>query len=108
MLPALRCLQGYGSLIVGSESTGSNQVAQAKDLTRMPTAHPYHCPPCCTRATSCSLAQAAAAGQAGASLVTANVGRVRDWYTKHPGYIRDPQVSLRGLHQTAWRGEPVC
>lgn len=31
-----------------------------------------------------------AAAQAGASVLQPNVGRVRDWYARHPGAIRDP------------------
>lgn len=41
----------------------------------------------------CSFVQGVAAAQAGVSVVQPNVGRTRDWYTKHPGVIRDPHVS---------------
>jgi hypothetical protein len=34
--------------------------------------------------------QGVAAAQAGASVLQPNVGRVRDWYARHPGAIRDP------------------
>jgi len=37
-----------------------------------------------------SLVQAVAAAQAKASVIQVNVGRVDDWYKKHPGFIRDP------------------
>ena len=36
--------------------------------------------------------QAAAAAQAGASVIQPNVGRIGDYYTKHPGAIRDPKA----------------
>jgi hypothetical protein len=39
----------------------------------------------------CSFAQAAAAAQAGASVIQPNIGRLGDWYTKHPGVIRNPK-----------------
>lgn len=38
-----------------------------------------------------SLVQGVAAMQAGASVLQPNVGRVRDWFAKHPGVIRDPK-----------------
>lgn len=38
-----------------------------------------------------SLVQGVAAAQAGVSVVQPNVGRVRDWYNRHPGVIRDPK-----------------
>lgn len=37
-----------------------------------------------------SFVQAVAAAQAGASVVQVNVGRLADWYDRHPGVIRDP------------------
>lgn len=39
-----------------------------------------------------SFVQAAAAAQAGASVIQPNVGRIGDYYTKNPGAIRDPKV----------------
>ena len=41
----------------------------------------------------CSFTQAAAAAQAGASVIQPNIGRLKDWYTKHPGFVKDPKVS---------------
>lgn len=38
-----------------------------------------------------SMVQGVAAAQAGTSVIQPNVGRVRDWYNKHPGVIRDPK-----------------
>lgn len=38
-----------------------------------------------------SFVQAAAAAQAGASVIQPNIGRLGDWYTKHPGAIRNPK-----------------
>jgi transaldolase len=38
-----------------------------------------------------SFTQAAAAAQAGASVIQANISRLKDWYTKHPGFLRDPK-----------------
>ena len=34
-----------------------------------------------------------AAAQAGASVIQPNIGRLDDWYAKHPGVIRDPKVT---------------
>ncbi|KAF5829216.1 hypothetical protein DUNSADRAFT_16393 [Dunaliella salina] len=42
-----------------------------------------------------SLAQAAAAAEAGASVVNPNVGRTRDFFRKNPGMIRDPKGPRR-------------
>lgn len=42
----------------------------------------------------CSFVQAQAAAQAGVSVIQPNVGRIMDWYKKHPGYIRNQKVSL--------------
>lgn len=39
-----------------------------------------------------SLVQGVAAAQAGVSVVQPNAGRVRDWFTKHPNYPRDPKA----------------
>ena len=39
-----------------------------------------------------SFVQAAAAAQAGASVIQPNVGRIGDYFTKNPGAIRDPKV----------------
>ena len=39
-----------------------------------------------------SFVQGAAAAQAGISVVQPNVGRLHDWYNRHPGVIRDPNV----------------
>jgi hypothetical protein len=36
--------------------------------------------------------QGAAAAQNGISVVQPNVGRLHDWYNRHPGVIRDPSV----------------
>lgn len=36
--------------------------------------------------------QGAAAAQNGVSVVQPNVGRLHDWYNRHPGMIRDPNV----------------
>jgi hypothetical protein len=36
--------------------------------------------------------QGAAAAQAGVSVIQPNVGRLDDWYNRHPGVIRDPKV----------------
>ena len=41
-----------------------------------------------------SFAQGAAAAQSGISVVQPNVGRLHDWYNRHPGVIRDPNVGL--------------
>jgi len=38
-----------------------------------------------------SYAQAVAAIQAGVSVIQINIGRINDWYDKHPGVIRDPK-----------------
>ena len=38
-----------------------------------------------------SYVQAVAAIQAGISVIQVNVGRIDDWYDKHPGVIRDPE-----------------
>jgi len=38
-----------------------------------------------------SFTQAAAAAQAGASVIQPNIGRLKDWYTKHPGFVKDPK-----------------
>ncbi|CAL5225633.1 g8489 [Coccomyxa viridis] len=38
-----------------------------------------------------SLVQAIAAAQAGVSVIQPNIGRLDDWYAKHPGVIRDPK-----------------
>ena len=45
------------------------------------------------RGRCCSLVQAIAAAQAGASVIQPNIGRLDDWYAKHPGVIRDPKAS---------------
>ena len=37
-----------------------------------------------------SVVQGLAAAQAGCSVVQPNVGRIADWYTKHPNFIKDP------------------
>lgn len=37
-----------------------------------------------------SFVQGLAAAQAGVSVVQPNVGRIADWYARHPGVIRDP------------------
>ena len=36
--------------------------------------------------------QALAAAQAGVSVIQPNIGRLHDWYVKHPGFPRDPKV----------------
>jgi hypothetical protein len=36
--------------------------------------------------------QATAAAQAGVSVIQPNIGRLDDWYNKHPGVIRDPKA----------------
>lgn len=41
----------------------------------------------------CSFVQAQAAAQAGVSVIQPNVGRIMDWYKKHPGYIKNLRVS---------------
>ncbi|KAK9823006.1 hypothetical protein WJX81_005539 [Elliptochloris bilobata] len=38
-----------------------------------------------------SFVQAVAAAQAGVSVVQPNIGRLHDWYVKHPGFPRDPK-----------------
>lgn len=38
-----------------------------------------------------SYVQGLAAAQAGVSLIQPNVGRIADWYARHPGVIRDPR-----------------
>eukprot|EP00884_Botryococcus_braunii_P009450 jgi/Botrbrau1/18506/Bobra.0072s0084.2 len=38
-----------------------------------------------------SFVQAAAAAQAGVSVIQPNIGRLGDWYVKHPGVIRNPK-----------------
>lgn len=43
------------------------------------------------RGSGCSFVQAAAAAQAGVSVIQPNIGRLGDWYTKHPGAIRNPK-----------------
>ena len=40
-----------------------------------------------------SFVQAQAAAQAGVSVIQPNVGRIMDWYKKHPGYIKNQRVS---------------
>ena len=42
----------------------------------------------------CSFVQGAAAAQGGISVIQPNVGRLHDWYNRHPGYIRDPKGPL--------------
>jgi transaldolase len=42
-------------------------------------------------AAPCSFVQAAAAAQAGASVIQPSVGRIETWYQQHPGVIRDPR-----------------
>ena len=42
----------------------------------------------------CSFVQAAAAAQAGVSVIQPNIGRIEDWYNQHPGFIRDPMVRM--------------
>lgn len=53
-----------------------------------------------------SVAQAAAAAEAGASIVNANCGRTRVFHTKNPGLIRDPHVGggfrMVGFQGAAW------
>ncbi|KAL4446251.1 hypothetical protein ABPG77_003058 [Micractinium sp. CCAP 211/92] len=39
-----------------------------------------------------SFVQGAAAAQSGISVVQPNVGRLHDWYNRHPGVIRDPNA----------------
>ena len=41
-----------------------------------------------------SYVQAAAAAQAGASVIQPNVGRLADYFRKNPGAVRDPEVQL--------------
>jgi transaldolase len=41
-----------------------------------------------------SFVQATAAAQAGISVIQPNIGRLDDWYHKHPGVIRDPKVKF--------------
>lgn len=45
----------------------------------------------------CSLVQAIAAAQAGVSVIQPNIGRLDDWYAKHPGVIRDPKASYSAV-----------
>ena len=42
----------------------------------------------------CSFVQAQAAAQAGVSVIQPNVGRIMDWYKKHPGYIKNLRVTF--------------
>lgn len=56
----------------------------------------------------CSFVQGVAAAQAGVSVVQPNVGRTRDWYTKHPGVIRDPHVSGCVCRQTGLSNGSTC
>ena len=46
------------------------------------------------RTLLCSFVQAQAAAQAGVSVIQPNVGRIMDWYKKHPGYIKNQKVCL--------------
>ena len=39
-----------------------------------------------------SFVQAVAAAQAGVSVIQPNIGRLHDWYVKHPGFPRNPKV----------------
>lgn len=45
-------------------------------------------------AVACSFVQAQAAAQAGVSVIQPNIGRITDWYKRHPGYIKNQRVSL--------------
>lgn len=42
-----------------------------------------------------SFVQATAAAQAGVSVIQPNIGRLDDWYHKHPNVIRDPKVDSK-------------
>lgn len=52
-----------------------------------------------------SFVQAAAAAQAGVSVISPNVGRINDFYQRNPGAIRDPRV---GLLSCVLHPENVC
>lgn len=41
-----------------------------------------------------SFVQAVAAAQAGVSVIQINIGRLSDWYDRHPGVLRDPNAPL--------------
>ena len=41
-----------------------------------------------------SFVQAVAASQAGVSVIQINIGRLSDWYDRHPGVLRDPNAPL--------------
>lgn len=67
----------------------------------------------------CSFVQGSAAAQSGISVVQPNVGRLHDWYNRHPGVIRDPNVSqasgkggaitvLTGMHTLMWLQRILC
>jgi hypothetical protein len=45
-----------------------------------------------------SFAQAVAAAQAGVSVIQPNIGRLHDWYVKHPGFPRDPKARPPAHH----------
>ena len=70
-------------------SVGRVQAAAAQLLASTPA------PAAAPRLPTRSFAQGAAAAQAGVSVVQPNVGRLHDWYNRHPGVIRDPNVSRR-------------
>ena len=57
-----------------------------------------------------SFVQGAAAAQAGVSVIQPNVGRLHDWYNRHPGVIRDPNVRLGPWGGSRGRGPaaPFC
>lgn len=46
---------------------------------------------------SCSFVQAAAAAQAGVSVISPNIGRIGDFYARNPGAIRNPRVCTAHL-----------
>jgi hypothetical protein len=58
-------------------------ICRASQAEHLPAPHP----------PACSFVQGAAAAQNGISVVQPNVGRLHDWYNRHPGMIRDPNVS---------------
>ena len=76
-----------------------------------------HSTPCCRAArltglhsppAACSFVQGSAAAQSGISVVQPNVGRLHDWYNRHPGVIRDPNVSQASARVASQSADRKC
>lgn len=87
---------------------GPRLQARALPLTRCSRPQAPTSPPTCPTGPAPavrSFAQGAAAAQSGVSVIQPNVGRLHDWYNRHPGYIRDPKVRGWGAGGRFGRGE---